>query len=106
MGTLVGLIQQRRENNEDKGGDGSGGSRWWWWRQNHICRRSLGLGLTLAIVPLKPLVRAAEPVEDGGVGEGIDQSKGGGGEKKSRRSEFNFIADVVAETAHSLVYIE
>ena len=66
----------------------------------------MGLGFTLAIVPLKPLVRAAEPVEDEGVGEGIDQSKGGGGEKKSRRAEFNFIADVVAETAHSLVYIE
>ena len=104
--TLVGLMQQRRENNQDKGGDGSGGSRWWWWRQNHFCRRSFGLGFTLAIVPLKPLVRAAEPVEDEGVGEGIDQSKGGGGAKKSRRVEFNFIADVVAETAHSLVYIE
>jgi len=105
--TLVGLIQQRRENSEDKGGDGSGGSRWWWWRQNHFWRRSLGLGLTLALIPLKPLVRAAEPVKDEGVGEGIDISKGGGGgEKKSRRAEFNFIADVVAETAHSLVYIE
>ena len=68
----------------------------------------MGLGFTLAIVPLKPLVRAAEPVKDEGVGEGIDISKGGGGggEKKSRRAEFNFIADVVAETAHSLVYIE
>ena len=105
--TLVGLIQQRRENSEDKGGDGSGGSRWWWWRQNHFWSRSLGLGFTLAIVPLKPLVKAAEPVKDEGVGEGIDISKGGGGgEKKSRRAKFNFIADVVAETAHSLVYIE
>ena len=67
----------------------------------------MGLGFTLAIVPLKPLVKAAEPVKDEGVGEGIDISKGGGGgEKKSRRAKFNFIADVVAETAHSLVYIE
>ena len=65
----------------------------------------MGLGLTLSLIPLKPLVRAAEPLEEECEGESMAE----GGEivkKKSRRAAFNFIADVVAETAHSLVYIE
>ena len=99
--TAVGFIQPRRG---DEGGDKGGGGDWWW-RQSRHWRRILGLGLTLSLVPLKPLVKAAEPLEEGSEGEGKTEG-GGGGKKRSRRAAFNFIADVVAETAHSLVYIE
>ena len=95
--TAVGFILPKR------GGDDEGG---WWWRQSRHWRRNLGLGLTLSLIPLKPLVRAAEPLEEEGGGEGKAEGGGGGVKKKSRRAAFNFIADVVAETAHSLVYIE
>ena len=46
------------------------------------------------LASIKPTVNAAEP------------SGGKGGAPKSRRTEFNFIADLVEETAPGLVYIE
>ena len=54
---------------------------------------------------LLPAVRAAEPLGSEG-GEGVKAGEGGGGKAPSRRAAFNFIADVVVETAPSLVYIE
>ena len=100
--TAVGFIQPRRA--DDEGDGGSGGGSWWWWRQSRQWRRTLGLGMTLSFLPLQALVvRAAEPLGEEGDNK---PGEGGGGGKKSRRTAFNFIADVVAETAHSLVYIE
>ena len=96
--TAVGFIQPRRRG-DDQGSGGGGG---WWGRQSRHWRTNLGLGLTLSLVPV---VRAAEPLEEESEGEGKAKEEEGG-KGKSRRAAFNFIADVVAETAHSLVYIE
>ena len=56
------------------------------------------------LASIKPTVNAAEPT--GGKRSGSRSGRGSGSPPKSRRSEFNFIADLVEETAPGLVYIE
>eukprot|EP00092_Neocalanus_flemingeri_P038353 GFUD01041756.1.p1 GENE.GFUD01041756.1~~GFUD01041756.1.p1 ORF type:complete len:447 (-),score=119.75 GFUD01041756.1:176-1516(-) len=55
-----------------------------------------------SLASLLPVVRAAEPIDSG---QG-DQTPPPPNKPKSRRSQFNFIADLVEETAPGLVYIE
>ena len=52
-----------------------------------------------------PTVNAAEPINDIG-SDKYDNNDSGDKKPKSRREQFNFIADLVEETAPGLVYIE
>ena len=89
----------RHHDGEDRRGLPRGGS---------LVLGSLILGATVegerrrkGLPSIFPDLKAAEPVEgdEGGAG-------GKEGTKPSRRARFNFIADVVEETANCLVYIE
>ena len=122
-----------REGGDEGAGSGEGGGGSWQgakWRAGALGAAVLGHSLLqgreerVTSLPLArerrvfpsllPAVRAAEPVgSEGGEGvkggeglKGGEGVKGGEGKIPSRRAAFNFIADVVVETAPSLVYIE
>jgi len=73
---------------------------------NLYSKRKKNYGFSLdRTLALLPLLHAAEPITEG-TEENTTEGRGETEKKVSRRAQFNFIADVVAETAPSLVYIE